>query len=304
MSDNLSIEELSRKADEISHELVETRESIKALKEKRTEILNQLAKLRGEKQKLLDEIRSIKSKIREVREERRKLIEEYRNLTKEKRESILQLKAIKDLLSSKSIEIQNLTREVKIPISVIKQKVEEIEWTIQTSVLTPERENSLIRKLKAYTMLLNKAMSIREKKEEALELRATYLSLRTKVSELVEKTKKLRGAIDEKTKKLSELSDQLNQVVSKYDNMKKELEAKRKELEEANKELTIRSSKLNALRSQYQEILDAIEKAKRMQILSEKKSKVAKDVEKREKKRLSIEELKIMYGDVEDLDET
>jgi len=181
---NLSIEELNKRAEELAREIYETREAIKNLKEKRIELFNQISKLRQERAKLLEEIRGIKTKLKTAREERRKLIEEYRKLVEERRENVLQVRAIKDLLSSKASEVQSLqnqTKEIRVPISVIKQKIDEIEWTIQTNVLTPEKENELIRKLKAYNALLKRVTAIREslkeKKEEVLELRATYMSL-------------------------------------------------------------------------------------------------------------------------------
>jgi len=191
---NLSIEELNKRAEELAREIYETREAIKNLKEKRIELFNQISKLRQERAKLLEEIRGIKTKLKTAREERRKLIEEYRKLVEERRENVLQVRAIKDLLSSKASEVQSLqnqTKEIRVPISVIKQKIDEIEWTIQTNVLTPEKENELIRKLKAYNALLKRVTAIREslkeKKEEVLELRATYMSLRARIKELDEK---------------------------------------------------------------------------------------------------------------------
>lgn len=304
MSSDISVDELIRRAEEVSQEIVNTREAVKNLKEEKIRLADQLNKVRNERDNLLKEIRSLKKAIAEVREERKKLIEEYKSIVEARRSEILQLKAIRELLASKKAEIEGLSREVKIPISLIKQKIDEIEWKIQTSVLTPEQENELIKRLKAYTLLLNKAMTIREKKEEVLELRALYISTKSKVAELTERRDKLRGLIKAKTETINELKKRLNELIEKYKGVKSSLVELRKQLEEYNNELALKISRLNALHREYQEIQKMIERSKITRYLIEKKSQVSKEVESRKKKRLSLEELKIIYGNLEDLEES
>lgn len=303
MSNISSINELSKKAEEVSREIYETREHIKQLKEKKEKLFNELSKLREEKNKLLEEIRRIKLDIRAIREERGKLIDEYKKISEVRREELAQANLLRELISSKTTELQELSKEIRIPISVLKRKIEELEWTIQTNVLTQEKENELIRKLKAYHQLLNRALSANERKEEVLELRATYISTRARIRDLSSKLNKLREEISEKTNKMKSLKDELRETVTRYTTIKNDIENKKKELDECNNEIVNSTSKLNALREQYQKLLDEIEKAKTLTALSEKRSKIAKNIEQRSKKRVTLEEFKIMYGNPEDLEE-
>ncbi|MEM4718222.1 MAG: ATP-binding protein [Desulfurococcaceae archaeon] len=298
-----NVEDLIKEADRVSRDLSELREKIKQLKEKKTSLYAEISKLTTERARLLNEIRSLKNQIRAIKEERVKLIEDYRKTQNERKEELSQLEALRELLSNRVTELEGLSREIKIPISALRQKIEEIEWTIQTNILTPDRENELIRKIKAYNQLLNKALLVEERREEVLELRATYLSLRTRIKELSNKLREMRGIIDEKTKVLREYKLKLDAVVKKYLDIKESIEAKRKELEQCNSEIALKTSQSIALREKYQQLIDAIEKAKARGVLNEKKLKVSKDLEKRSKKRLTIEELKIMYGELEDLEE-
>lgn len=299
MSNN---DNLVEEANRISRELAELREEIKRLKEKKLEAQRDLVELRNERTKLLSVVRSLKEQLRVVREERRKLIEEYKKLSAERKEEVDQLRALRELISMRTTEIQGLEKEIKIPISAIKQKIEEIEWTIQTHVLSPEQENDLIRRLRAYNKLLNKALAIQERREEVLELRATYLSSKTRLKELTIKLSELRKIIDEKTSKINELREKLEHALKEYLSIKEEISQRKKQLEEYNKEITEKTARSIALREQYQKILAEIERARAQEVLDKKKREVEKSIEQRAKKRLTIDELKIIYGDLEDLE--
>ncbi|MEM1720362.1 MAG: hypothetical protein QW496_05915 [Desulfurococcaceae archaeon] len=303
MASTTDVNELTQIAEKVSRELFEVRESLKLLKEKRESLQSEIGRLREEKARLLQEIRSIKNQIRALKEERKKLIEEYKKVVENRREEVLQAKVLRDMINSKQAESRELSKEVRLPISSLKQKIEEIEWTIQTNVLTLEEENELVRKLKAYNSLLNKAIVAKKSKEEALELRALYLSTRARIKELSEVISKLGNTINEKSNAVNNLKAQLSNVLSSYMKTKKALEDRKRELEACINEMALLTSRLNALREKYQEILRDIEKAKSLEMLSAKKAKVKHDVERRAKKRLTIEELKIMYGGLEDLEE-
>ncbi|MEM2024882.1 MAG: hypothetical protein QXW94_01145, partial [Desulfurococcaceae archaeon] len=182
--------ELSKEANEISQLFFKTSESIKVLKEKRLALISDIRKLREEKLKLLQDIRSIKGELGKLVEARRKLITELKEVLNRRKTKIEEIKSLRELMNTKTIEWQSVKQEVKIPISVLKQKVEEIEWTIQTNILTQERENELIKKLRAYNALLDKLHKAKKSREEAQELRALYISLKMEVGSLTEKASK------------------------------------------------------------------------------------------------------------------
>lgn len=302
MSKPQSIEELQRRAEEVSREITQIRETIKKLKEKKITLISEIGRLREERSRLLDEIRSIRRNIFILREERGKLIDEYRKTISERRDEISQMKALRDLINTKSAKIQDLSAEIKMPLNAIRQKIDEIEWTIQTSILTQEQEKELVDKLRGYVKLLNKAQVIRKGKEEILELRALYISSKTKIRELTDRASKLRETIVSKKEEITGLRQKLNDILSRYMTIKKELESKKNELNQCNSELVSLTSRLSSLRENYQVLLKEIEKARSTEVLRQKKTEVLREVEQRSKKRLSLDEFKIIYGEVEDLE--
>ncbi|MEM1761416.1 MAG: hypothetical protein QW043_02435, partial [Desulfurococcaceae archaeon] len=120
----MDVNELTQIAEKVSRELFEVRESLKLLKEKRESLQSEIGRLREEKARLLQEIRSIKNQIRALREERKKLIEEYKKVVENRREEVLQAKVLRDMINSKQAESRELSKEVRLPISSLKQKIE------------------------------------------------------------------------------------------------------------------------------------------------------------------------------------
>ena len=296
-------EEFLKEAESVSRELFEIRENIKRLKDKLNDLHQELIKLRDEKSKLLQEIRAIRERIRTLRNDRAKLIEEYRKVVKERGEIIRQLKALRELISDKQKRSQELLKEVKIPVSALKQKIRDIEWTLQTSTLTLEEENKLIEKLRTYSSLLNKALAAKKSEEEVLELRALYLSLRSRIQELSKKCNEFKRAMGEKTNAINELKVKLDGTVSSYTEVKRVLESKKREISNCIYEISQLSSKLSLLREKYQELLRSAERAKFAEVLNRKRCELLHEVENKRRKRLTIDEFKIMYGGVNELEE-
>ena len=303
MDSHKSLSELLQEAERVSQELSETRELLKQLKEKRSALVSRVAELRDEKLRLLQEIRTIKSQIRDLKDQRLKIIEEYKRIMEERRSELLQVNALRELINTKTVQYHELSKDIRVPITVLKQKIEEIEWTIQTNVLTPDQENRLIQKLRTYSSILEKALAAKRNKEEVLELKALYISTKTRIQELTVKARNLRETIKEKSSLINNLREKLNTVVTKYNTIKGDLENAKKELRSCNDEITMLTSKLAALREKYQELQREINKAKSLEILGAKRSKISSEIDKRVKKRLTMEELKIMYGELEDLEE-
>jgi uncharacterized coiled-coil DUF342 family protein len=290
------IKELEKRAEDLSREIQQTRETIKALKERRHRLLSELKEIRGKRAALLEDLRRAKSKLRESIEERRKLVSEVKSLIEERRKLLGELKAIKELAQSKKAAFQALSEEIRIPISALKRKIEELEWYMQTHVLTLEEEKQVVRKLQAYSSLLKRALSAQREKEEYLELRALHLSLKSRVAELTSKISELKSAITAKTREIEELRSSVNARLSEYMNAKTLLENKKKEIEACNNDLAQNTARLNALRQEYNNVLKSIAREREKSLIELKKRDLLNKISKNGKKRFSLEELKILYG--------
>jgi uncharacterized coiled-coil DUF342 family protein len=291
-----NIKELEERAEKISREIHDTREAIKALKEKRLQLLSELKEIRGRRAALLEELRKAKSKLRESIEERRKLISEVKSLVEERRKLLGELKAIRELVQSKKATFQSLAEEVKIPISIIKRKIEELEWYMQTHILTLEEEKQVVRRLQAYNSLLKRALNARRERDEYLELRALHLSLKSRIAELTSKISELKSTISEKSRELEALRSNVNARLSEYMNTKNLLENKKKEIEACDTELAQKIARLNVLRQEYNDVLKSIAREKEKSLLELKRRDLLSKISENNKKRFSLEELKILYG--------
>ncbi len=293
---NNTIKELEERAELITKEIYETREAIKALKDKRTRLLSELRNIRNRRSSLLESLRKAKSELREAIKEYRSLIAEIKKLIEERRNLIDELRALRELMQSKKTTYQSLAEEVKVPLSVIKRKIEELEWYMQTHILTLEEEKQLIRKLQAYNSLLKSALSAMREKEEYLELRALYLSLKNRIAELTSKIGGLKNSLSDKRKKIEELKSITNNRLSEYMNVKSLLENKKKELEECDNNIVQLTSKLIALRQEYDNLMKSISREREKILLELKKRDVLSKLSESSKKKLTLTELKILYG--------
>lgn len=296
MSSNTDITTLHREAERLLDEISRIRESIKKLHEHRLALQSEISKLREEKNKVLEKVRSIKTSLRKLKEERRALIGELRNTVAEHRRLMGELRALKELISEKTLVWQSLSREAKLPVAILKKKIDEIEWEIQTKALTVEDEAKLVEKLRIYTSLYEKALAASKSREEVLELRAFRESLKLQVKELSKRIEQLRNSISAKNTIIEELRNELSKMIFQYNEFKRRILSLKEELKRCNDEIVVQISKLNALRQRHNEITGKINELKKAMLIDAKKEKIMQEASQRSKKRFSIEELKIMYG--------
>lgn len=287
---------LQQEVEKLLQEIASTRDVVKKLNELKLNLQAEISKLREEKSRLLEKIRALKAELSKLREEHKQVVSELKRVVGERREVLNELRALKELISEKWVEWQKLSKEARLPLSVLKKKIDQIEWEIQTTALTVEKEAELVEKLRAYKSLYEKALSASKSREEALELRALRESLKVKVKELTEKIGQLKRDVEAKNRSIERIKGELNTLLSRYMELKKRVQQLRKQLEDCNNEITIQISKLNALKLKHSEVTRRLEQLRREQIYMAKREKISQEVHQRPKKRLTIDELKIMYG--------
>lgn len=204
MSEGLSknpkqeVELLQEKLEKITSQLESATEETRTNSLKRDELNSQARNLR-------EQIAALRSTYEEKLEETRRQSSEIKNLKEELDGARQAVSKIRDQLNS--------MHNPRLRVDEVKQRIEKMEWQIQTSPLKPEDEKRLfeeVRRLEQTLKVLNKrnsmasAMSgkktlikdlieqLKTKAGELTRLREEAVELKTKKSKLLEEHKKLR----------------------------------------------------------------------------------------------------------------
>ncbi|MEM4824652.1 MAG: ATP-binding protein, partial [Desulfurococcaceae archaeon] len=208
------IEEIESEIQCVVQEIGLLREKVKEYKTQRQKLITELREIAERKHELLEKIRTLKQKLRDFNDKRKKIIEELRSLVSERKGKLEELKTLRELITEKKLVIQEMSKGSKTPVTIIKDEIEKLEWKIQTSVLSLEEENKILRKIKTLVSLLEKAEKLQREKNDVLELRALYTSISLQVRDLNVKINKLRNELDNLTRGRDRIKEELKKLVS------------------------------------------------------------------------------------------
>jgi len=285
-----------------SREIDKTRTAISQLKEQRASLIVELKNLRAQRRGLIDEIRKLRNEYKSLREKYGKLVEERRRLVGELKAKREEYASLIELARSKKIEVDNLSREVKLPISVIVDEINKLEWSLQTRVLTLEQENEIINKIKRYEQLLDKARKAVNGRNEYLELKAYITSLKVQIADLRNKIKTLSDEVSRHREMILKLRQEIAEKSSSITQLTSMVKEKQKSVEDLNKEIEKNRVRLGELREEYNKRVQELKKAKASKILEEKRRAVEERLRSGVRK-LTLEDLKLLYSTPEELEE-
>lgn len=196
------VEQLQEKLEKITSQLESVTEETRTNSAKRDELNSQARKLR-------EQINASRSKYEEKLQEIRQLSSGIRQLREE-------LSGAREALSKLRDQL-NLMHKPSLRVDEVKQRIERLEWQIQTSPLKPQDEKRLFEEARRFEQileLLNKrnsvASSINEKKtaikdlmgqlkaksNELARLREEAVNSKTRKVKLMEEHRELRAKAD------------------------------------------------------------------------------------------------------------
>lgn len=258
----IDLKEEKKKLDAEIGELVKRRNDLNSqIKHLKTEIL-ELRRLRDETNA---EVKRLKGQKDEIKTERVQKIEEFKRLQAE----------IKSLLAKKP------TKDA----SVLQKELNTIEWKIQTTPLSPQKEKQLIEKVKELEIQLNIYRKIEQLAQKKLELMAEIRALEARVKDLQDK---MMNEIEKSRKIHEEIIKKLNEV--------KKLKT---EVEDVHRLFLCARERTNTIREEIRKIaekvalIEAEERRKSEELLLEKFTKQALEKLRRGEK-LTWEEFKTL----------
>ncbi|MEN3000008.1 MAG: hypothetical protein ABDH61_05480 [Acidilobaceae archaeon] len=275
----------------------ETRDKIVALKE--------------EKRKLVEERRALIEQRRKLVEERRAFVREYREHKEQLRalrEEFLKVKGERDAVKNEAMnkrEDLRIARQLaekegevaKISLRRLQRRLEELEWKQMTTVMRPEDEKKLVEEIARVESMILKVKEARKHVISLMELQADYKSTLLKLKGLNEKLSRMWQQLNELRTKLNELGNKIGEANRKIEELSREIEVRNLKLDDLSKEI-------DALYGNYKESLTKLSEMKearrlgiQLELLEKKKKEVKEKAERGEP--LTLEELKILYGEIE-----
>ncbi|MEM0505934.1 MAG: ATP-binding protein, partial [Thermosphaera sp.] len=230
---------------------------------------------------------------------RRELIEEYKKLSNEKKSRLAELKELKELLLAKNNQIREMEKEARTPTAILREEINRLEWQLQTRVLTLEEENRIISKIKRLKELLDKAEALRRERNSTLEMKALLSSIRIQVEDLTKKMKLLRDEINKLTQERDALKSKIDEIIKRNLELKSLINEKQERVNKLSALIDEYFKKQADLREKISQLQKELEKSKVTRIIDLKKQEIMEKLKRGGK--LTIEELKILYGEPDDL---
>mgnify|MGYP001612172130 CR=1 FL=1 len=199
--------ELLSKLNNLKNEINQLRNRLNSISKDKELWFNKKESLKHEIQNIINEFKTKKQEKDDLNLEIKKSQDERDNYNKKVKELIEKIK----ILNQKKLEFIK-KHKVKINIDVIKQKIEELEFRIETEALKLNRENRLMKQIKDLKKIYNENYELKVILDE--------------INSLDKDIKDNRKKADELHNKLSELSksrgyDYLREYSKKIDDLKK-----------------------------------------------------------------------------------
>ncbi|MCS7106987.1 MAG: hypothetical protein NZ902_02650 [Acidilobaceae archaeon] len=275
----------------------ETRDRIVALKEEKRKIVEERRKLIEERRKLVEERRALVQEYRNHKEQLRALREEFLKV-KEERDAVKKeaMNKREDLKIARQLA-EKEGEVAKISLRRLQRRLEELEWKQMTTVMRPEEEKKLVEEIARVESMILKVREARKHVISLMELQADYKSTLLKLKGLNEKLSRMWQRLNELRTKLNELGNKIGEANRRIEELSREIEIRSLKLDDLSKEI-------DGLYSNYKESLTKLNEMKearrlgiQLELLEKKKKEVKEKAERGEP--LTLEELKILYGELE-----
>jgi len=193
--------------------------------------------------------------------------------------------------------MQSLQPHLRISISSIKKKIDQLEWKIMTTPMDLETENEIIKEIARLERILSSAQAARQVKQELIEFKAEIARLRVEISDVARELEEVRGKIRDIATRKQSLREEINKISNEINKLSEEIKGLQEKIDKINKEIDIRKSELKDLYSKLSEIRSMRRKAREEAALKEIKKRAEDKLRMGE--RLTLEELRALYGVLE-----
>jgi uncharacterized coiled-coil DUF342 family protein len=277
--------------DEIEHK-------ISSLITYRSSLINELKKLGQRKRELRDEIKEITNKLIEVK----KVISEQNSLIRQLKDSHKDILSKIGEIGTKVREIEKVLKkfEKEVPHeskTTLKEKLDSIEWKLQTEPLTRDEEKQLVEYIKKLEIKLHLWEKAYVTRQELNGLLAEARSLKDKLDEMNEVKKLASIKLRTQREALHNIVMTKRQLIQEYREIKQDTDEIKKSLEHIDAELSkLKENKNKILEKKRLDEMTSI-KMKEKSLLEEIRSKAKDKLTKG--KSLSWDELKVLFEDDE-----
>jgi len=263
--------------------------------EKTRELMRESIQLREERVKFIEQAKNeqkkrdeMNSKVREYKEQRKELNEEI----KKARERLNELKQGRNELEDNSPS--------KSPTKRLMRELKDSEWIIQTTVMSLDKERELVKKiakleaqLEEKTTAQNKINEFQSKIiEEAASLGAIKAKLEHSHQKVIDYAKKAQEHHDQMEKlflKAKEFEKRADELYKQFLEVKKLADDEHKKAVKIYEKIDMLKKEINDLKKTEEE-----EKQRRIDVKLEEKEKVAVQKLKEKRKKLTMEEFRIL----------
>jgi len=285
--------------DKLMERIEKLREQIMTIKDQRRQLIEEVRNLRAQRRQLIEERSKLIARMKELKEERSKLMEELNKLRTERDQLREQLNTKREQLKVARAIAEKEGGLAKISLRKLQRRLEELEWKQMTTVMPPYEEQRIIDEISRLEELIDRVRRAKQQYLSVMELEAEVRALRLRLSDVISRMNEIR-------EKIGVIKNEMQELALKIDEYNKKINALNSKINEHSSIIDDLTKQLDEVYSEYREAmikLKEIKIAKRHRITVEMLEQKRKEVIEKYKRGepLSLEELKILYGEFDEL---
>lgn len=264
--------------------------------------------LKGQKASLISELRDLlntwqeltltaKELSRIISEEREKLyekIEVAKSTNATKKEIYSRLSVVKERIKGLRRMINQLKREVKEPEETVLQRLNRLEWLLETKPNNREEEKRIVNSIRRLEGMRLKWKKINQLRNQLIALEQEREELRQALEKGIAEKMELNPVIDELKQSLNSKIEKRKQISKEIDKIKEKMDEVRIKVEQISKELTaLEEERKNMIRDKRM-LREEERKRKELMIMKNIVEYAKEKLKKGEK--LTFYEFKLLMG--------
>ncbi len=170
-----------------------------------------------ERDELNEQFHRFKGEIRTLKEKRDELNLRVRELKEKREEARRRVVEIREKIEATKKRIEDLRKKAEGGYSVLKKRIDALEWKIQTSSLTSKEETRLIAQMKILASQLRVHEKVRELKDKTILLQAELGGNRFKATEAHEQLSELAQQSEEYHQRMMQMVGQASELKENAD---------------------------------------------------------------------------------------
>lgn len=200
------------------------------MENRRNVLVLKLRELSARRKRLLDEAENLRVKRDEFNKETKRIAEElkalragYRNIGSEisrlrskLREDYVKLREVRELIQKASSKIKRADKP-KTPLRLLKNRMEKLEWALQTSPTNLEMERRIVSEIAELQVKVKAHERLMELKQDLMRLRAIREAIKLEINSVRNEIEELRGKRAGLKRTIAELEERYRIVKEKAD---------------------------------------------------------------------------------------